>query len=122
MDAINVPKNGTTLDDVLVAVNSAFTKVEERIEERFAEVKSDIVEIKSDIVDLKADVHELNTTMVTKDYLDRKFQESKDDAMKIARKTNDKIVLTVRTLRDKAILSQAEAQPILTMEPFPVPR
>ncbi len=112
------PKNGATLDEVLETVNNSFT----RMEERFAEVKSDISSMKSDISDLKSDVHELNTTMVTKDYLDRKVQEFKDESTIKLRKENEKVATIVRTLREKTIFSNTEAQGILAMEPFPLPK
>lgn len=40
-------------------------------------------------------------------YLDRKIQEVKDESTIKVRKTNEKIVTVVRTLRDKNVLSEA---------------
>lgn len=92
------------------------------VESDIASIKSDIVEMKSDIADLKSDVHEINTTMVTKDYFDRRLQESQDGSTIKIRKTNEKVAVVVRTLRDNAVVSEPQAQTILAMEPFPLPK
>ncbi len=109
--------NGVTKTE-LVEIKSDIVEIKSDI----VEIKSDIVEINSDIADLKSDVHELNTTMVTKDYLDRKVQEFKDESTIKLRKENEKVATVVRALRDKTLFSDTEAQGILVMEPFPLPK
>ena len=119
--------NENTMNEILETVrflkDNGVTKTElVEIKSDIVEIKSDIVEINSDIADLKSDVHELNTTMVTKDYLDRKVQEFKDESTIKLRKENEKVATVVRALRDKTLFSDTEAQGILVMEPFPLPK
>lgn len=93
--------NEPTISDVLDAIGDFSTKVDGR----FERIESDIANIKS--------------KMVTKDYLDDKLINLKTDLTIVLRKEDHKLEALTRLLASKKVISEADANGILSLEPFP---
>lgn len=93
--------NEPTTSDVLEAVNTFATHVDQQ----FADIKAEIKTIKS--------------TMVTKDYLDDKLSDLRGDLTVVMRKEDTKLCAVIDILLEKKIFTEADKKRVLTMEPFP---
>jgi archaellum component FlaC len=111
-----------TISDVLDAIGDFSTKVDgrfERIESEIGVIKSEIVGIKSDITGMKSDIVGIKNQMVTKAYLDDKLIDLKADLTVVMRKEDHKLEALTRLLAAKKIISETDANGILSLEPFP---
>ena len=95
-------------EDILSAVNAGFTTV-----------TTEIHEIKQDITGIKGRLNNVESQMVTKDYLDDKLHDLRGDLTVVIRKEDRKVVALIDELRQTKVLSEPAAQRILALEPFP---
>lgn len=98
----------TSKQEILEAINTFATHVEERF---------DFLE--ADVTGLKADVAQIKATMVTKDYLDEKMADLRGDMVVLTRKEDKKVVAIIELLVERNIIAAVDAKRILGMEPFP---
>jgi len=64
-------------------------------------------------------INKIQSLMVTKDYLDEKFSDFRGDLVVLMRKEDVKLNKLVDILEGKKIITNKEAQAVLSMEPFP---
>ena len=67
--------NDATINDVLEAVNDMSAKMDDR----FDKVEGRLDKVEGRLDNLEVDIKYVKSNIVTKDYLDRKFQEHKED-------------------------------------------
>jgi len=63
--------------------------------------------------------NKIESTMVTKDYLDDRMLNMKGDMVVMMRKEDEKVKTLVQILQRKNLLNDAEAKSIFSLEPFP---
>ncbi|MDQ7814414.1 MAG: hypothetical protein RDU25_01225 [Patescibacteria group bacterium] len=81
---------------------------------------ADNVQSVSDRVDdLSTRMGRVETTMVTKSYLDDKLADLRGDLIVLARKQNTKLNILIESLVAEGILPRKVADKILALEPFP---
>jgi len=117
----NNMNNESTINDVLEAVNTFSTKVDERfdkVDERFDKVEGRLGSLEGDVSSLKGDVAHIKNVMVTKEYLDDKLADLRGDLVVLTRKEDNKLKVLVEILKTKEILTPEDAQQVLKMEPF----
>lgn len=88
-------------NEILEAIGEFSSKVDERfvsIEDRLSKIES---------------------SMVTKDYLDDRLLNMKGDMVVMMRKEDEKVKTLVQILKQKNLLNDSEAKLILALEPFP---
>ena len=83
-----------------------------KVDGRFERIESDIVGMKSEIVGIK-------NQMVTKAYLDDKLIDLKADLTVVMRKEDHKLEALTRLLASKKVITENDANNILSLEPFP---
>jgi len=88
-------------DLILAAVNDFSTSVDTRLDR----VEGRLVKVES--------------TMVTKDYLDEKISSLRGDLISVTRKGNDKLGAVVDTLASTRVITPHDHSRIMRMEPFP---
>lgn len=93
--AITVNESGEHVREILEAVKEFSNKTEERFEK-------------------------IEATMVTKDYLDEKLGDLRGDLVVMTRKEDTKLRTLISLMQKKQMISNEEAQTILTLEPFPI--
>jgi len=74
--------NDATINDVLEAVNDMSAKMDDRfdkVEGRLDKVEGRLDKVEGRLDNLEVDIKYVKSNIVTKDYLDRKFQEHKED-------------------------------------------
>ena len=101
---MNEPTNQDLLNvinDVLSAVNT----FAQHTEDRFTGIENRL--------------NRVETTMVTKDYLDEKLGDLRGDLTVVMRKEDRKLTTLVEELVKYKVLPMESAQHILSMEPFP---
>jgi len=99
------------IEDVLVAVNSFST----RVDEQFESVDSRLGALEGDLSEVKKQL----TQMVTKDYLDKRVSEMNGESISLVRKEDAKLFSTIELLNKKDIISEEEKNVLLKMELFP---
>jgi hypothetical protein len=90
-----------TSKDILEAINSFFNDVERRFES----------------IDRRFD--KIEAVMVTKDYLDEKLADLREDMVVLTRKEDMKLLTLIKILKEKNLISSDEEKRLLKMEPFP---
>lgn len=60
----------------------------------------------------------IESTMVTKDYLDDKLADLRGDLVVLMRKEDTKVGKLIDVLKRRKVISEAETKEILSMEPF----
>jgi hypothetical protein len=90
-----------------------------KVDQQFAEIKSEITGIKSEITGIKSDIVSIRSEMVTKDYLTEKLADLRGDLILTMRGEDKKVLTLVDMLRQKNILTPEEVKQILAMRPFP---
>jgi len=103
------------VDSVLDAIGEFSTKVDQR----FERIESDITGIKSDVSGMKSDIVGIKNQMVTKAYLDDKLIDLKADLTVVMRKEDHKLEALTKLLATKKVITDADANSILSLEPFP---
>ncbi len=106
-----------TNQEILEAVNAS----SHRVEERLRGIEQRLSTVESDVKDMRSSIHELNNTVVTKDYLNQKITEVIDNQNPKILDTNNKIAALATTLRHSGVLPEADARRIVSMEPYPRP-
>ena len=91
----------STIYEVLSAVNEFATNVEGR----FNKIDKRLTKIES--------------TMVTKEYLDEKLSDLRGDLTILIRKEDTKLKTVIDILFEKKIFTEADKKRVLTLEPFP---
>ena len=100
----NEPSN----KEILEAINFFSTDTDKRfnsIDERFSDVDKHFSKIES--------------TMVTKDYLDDKLADLRGDLVVLLRKEDLKMKKLIEILKKRKFLNNSEFNEIMSMEPFP---
>ena len=97
-----------TIADVLEAVNEASTKTEKRFQG---------IDTRLDGIDGRLD--KIESTMVTKDFLEDKLADLKGDIIVELRSEDRKLATLVEVLRTRQVITEADAKQILSMKPFP---
>lgn len=88
------------------------------VDERFKAVDKQFDEVKSDIKELKTRTVKIESTMVTKDYLDEKLGDLRGDFTVLVRKEDNKMKTLVEVLVEKGVIDQKDKQKIYSLEPF----
>lgn len=101
-----------TNQEILEAVNSFSSDVDNQFKEMRSDVDNQFREMRSEINSIKSQ-------MVTKDYLDDKLYDLKGDMVAMTRKEDKKLGVLVEILQKKQVINQSEAKQILEMQPFP---
>ena len=107
--------------EILQAINGFANSVEERfdrIDERFEGVDKRFDGMNKRFDGLEKRVTNIETAMVTKDYLDDKLSDLRGDLVVMMRKEDKKLVKVVEILRDKGVFDKQDMQKILQTEPF----
>ncbi len=95
-------------------------QVKEIVAKTVSESTRQILEVMSDYakgVDMRFD--RIESTMVTKDYLDMKIANLRGELVLLTRKEDTKLVSLVGALKNTQSLPIHDAKKILAMEPFP---
>ncbi len=103
-----------TIDDVLEAVNSGFTDMEQRFQK--LEKKVDVIDNRLDKVETR--LTNVESQMVTKEYLDDKLADLRGDLVIMVRKEDTKLKKLVDILEQRQLISIDERQSIFALEPF----
>lgn len=90
-----------TITDVLEAVNEASTKSEKRFQ------------------GIEGRLDKIESTMVTKDFLEDKLADLKGDIIIELRSEDRKLAALVEVLRTRQVITEDDAKQILSMKPFP---
>jgi hypothetical protein len=88
------------------------------VDERFTIVDKRFDSVESDIKELKTRTVKIESTMVTKDYLDEKLGDLRGDFTVLVRKEDNKMKTLVEVLVDKGVLDQKDKKKIYSLEPF----
>ena len=107
-----IQETQATLQEFMVAVNGYATRTESEI----AIIKEDIAGVK---VQLSSIQGQLNTRVVTKDYLDDKLANLKGDLMTFSHKEDTKLTTTIDILTKRRAITAADKKHLLALEPFP---
>jgi len=122
---------GTT--EILAAISALDTKtsvaikgLDKKIDEKF-----DLLDIKIDqnFIDLHTSMNdfathtdgqfaEIKTTMVTKDFLDKKIGSLSGELVELTRKEDAKLTSLVDVLHERKAITKDDVKKIATMEPF----
>ena len=111
-----------TIHDVLDAVNGFATSVEGRfnvIDQRFEQIDQRFEQIDQRFEQIDQRFGRIESTMVTKDYLDEKIADLRGDLVVLIRKEDKKFSALIDVLKYRQVISNDEATKILSMEPFP---
>jgi predicted nucleic acid-binding Zn-ribbon protein len=109
-----MPKE-TTNEEILQAINDFAGHTEKR----FDNLETDVNQLKTDVSLLKTDMTHVKSSMVTKDYLDDKLADLRGDLVVLTRKEDHKVAALVDILKQRKVLTEADAKKIMSMEPFP---
>ena len=106
-------------DKKLETIDEKFDKVDERFDETLSAMNkfADNVQEKFNKVDERFE--KIETTMVTKDYLDEKLSDLRDDLVVMTRKEDKKLISLVEILEQKKVLPKTDADLMFSLEPFP---
>lgn len=99
-----IHENAEKTDSILIAVNAFAQKTDERFEKN----ESIIVDIQS--------------KMVTKEYLDDKLADLRGDLVVLMRKEDTKLKELVQILFKRQVITEEEKNQVMHMEPFPQTR
>jgi len=99
-------------------VVASFKELGEAIQLFATNVDSRFNEVHSDLKDLKTRTVRIESTMVTKDYLDEKMGDLRGDMTVLIRKEDNKVKALVEVLVEKNVLNQNDQKRIFSLEPF----
>jgi predicted nucleic acid-binding Zn-ribbon protein len=130
-------QHGATLDDIYEVVtfvkDNAVTKEEfdglkgevSGLKGEVSGLKGEVSGLKGEVSGLKGEVSEMNkrltrveTTMVTKDYLDEKIADLRGDLVVMMRKEDTKLKTLVGVLHEKKVIDSGDVKKIYSLEPF----
>lgn len=122
-------KQQPTNQEILTAINNFATHVEERfesndkrfdsIDRRFEKIDLRFDKLEKRASNLEVNVIDITANMVTKDYLDEKLSSLKGELVDLIRKGNDKLNKFVNITHSHKLITNGDADEILSMEPFP---
>lgn len=98
--------------ELLETVNNSFAEFEDKTNKRF-----DGVDKRFDGIDKR--LMKVETTMVTKDYLDDKLADLKGDMTVLMRKEDTKLKALLGILKIRKVITPEDEEKVLAMEPFP---
>lgn len=117
-----------TNEDLLVLINDSFTGLEGRfegIDKRFDGIdkRFDGIDKRFDGIDKRFEgidkrFDKIEATMVTKDYLDDKLCDLRDDLTRLMFKGDVKLKSLVSTLHRRKVIPLSEKKRLFEMEPF----
>ena len=117
-----------TTNEILSAINNFANEVEERfdgidkrfdgVDKRFDGVDKRFDGVDKRLDDLDARVGHLENQMVTKDYLDSKLADLREDFVTAIRREDEKVEVLVGKLREENSLSAVSAQKVLEIKPL----
>lgn len=99
----------THVSNVLEAIQLFSNRVDERFDK-----------LEGRVGNLESTVGEMKSTMVTKDYLDKKLGSNEGESVSLVRKEDEKLFELVNILRKRKVISALEAEKVTSMEPFAV--
>ena len=105
-----------TIDDLAVIVKGEFEKMDEKFDK--VDKRFENIDKRFDGIDKRFD--KIESSMVTKDYLDEKLADLRGDLVVLMRKEDAKLKTLVEILRKNKIISDQESTQVLAMEPFPM--
>ena len=129
----------TSKQEILSAVNAGFQTLSDRIDSlsgrvdgfsgqvdglsgRMDGVESNVLEavhlLADEVENLSKRTTRIESSMVTKSYLDRKLTELRRDLILMSQKSNTKLSVLVERLVKEGSLKKSAADLILAMEPF----
>lgn len=121
MNDVRMPHE-TTTSDILEVIQHFATKVDERFD-RIENTMAGIVtkeQFEQRLAGVEGRLTKIETTMVTKDYLDDKLADLRGDVILLARKQNKKLSEVVMELRSRNVFDEETAKRLLELEPFPL--
>lgn len=107
-----------TNEDILVAINDSFTGLEKRFDKRFEGIDKRFEGIDKRFEGIEREIGTIKATMVTKDYLDDKLCDLRDDLTRLMFKGDIKLKSLVNTLHRRKVLPLSEKKRLFNMEPF----
>jgi hypothetical protein len=118
-----------TNQDILDVMNEKFSKVDKNIEDvldvmnvKFTQVDKthqdilDVIQIFSESVDKRFE--RIESTMVTKGYLDDKLFDLRGDLVSLVRKEDYKLTAVINELVKRDVFDDVTAKRIIAMEPY----
>ena len=99
--------NEPTLHDVLGAISTFSSSVDDRFDE-----------VQSEISGIKGEITSIRSQMVTKVYLDDKLSDLRGDLVVLVRKEDRKLAAVVNELVKRDVFDEATAERIFELEPF----
>ncbi len=88
-------------NEILEAINDFSTHVDDRFD------------------GVESRLNKVESTMVTKDYLDEKLSDLRGDLVVLVRKEDRKLAATLEILVERSVITEDDARRILELEPFP---
>ena len=105
-----------------VTTNEILDYLAERMvtKEELKEVKEELKEVKEELKEVKEEfnVELRKSEQRTMDFITDKIDDLKGDLVVLTRKEDTKVLKLVEILKNKAVLSEADAKVIMSMEPF----
>ncbi len=87
-------------------------------EKRFDRLETEVAIIKEEVGSLRVRVTTIESEMVTKEYLDYKFMEIRDDFTSKGRREDQKVNTLIHLLCDKRVITKQEMKRIAALEPY----
>ncbi|MBU1131785.1 hypothetical protein KKC32_00845 [Patescibacteria group bacterium] len=88
------------------------------MDERFDQVDEKFKSVDERFDSLDSRLKKVESTMVTKDYLDDKLADLRGDLVVMMRKEDTKLKTLVEILEEKNLLTETDKQKIFSLEPF----
>jgi hypothetical protein len=101
----------TKTDEILEAINAYANHNEKQLES----IKSDIQQFQSKT---EKRFDKIESTMITKDFLEDKLADLRGDLVVLTRKEDKKVNTLVDILKEKNVLNDDEVKKIIGMAPF----
>ena len=109
-------QHGATLDDIYEVVT--FVKDNAVTKEEFDGLKGEVSGLKGEVSEMNKRLTRVETTMVTKDYLDEKIADLRGDLVVMMRKEDTKLKTLVGVLHEKKVIDSGDVKKIYSLEPF----
>ena len=110
-----------TNEDILAAINAFSTEIEKRFDgndKRFEGIDKRFEGIDKRFEGIEREIGTIKAMMVTKDYLDDKLCDLRDDFTLLMFKEDAKLKSLVTTLHRRKVIPLQEKKRLFTMEPF----
>ena len=110
--------NKTTIHDVLMAVNKFSSLMDKRMDKMdggMGKLEGRMEKLEGTVTGMQSTM----TTLVTKDYLDKKLADLRGDLVVLIRKEDHKVTSLIDVLHSRKVINSGEAKSLFRLEPFP---